>query len=124
MFFSSYCATSTNSIVQGELEHRCVKRRFPRSGKKKDIRNISLAHQEAIERFVAKVDSARDSLLAIEACSQPKRPPHPHTIPTDHYHIAVSTRQSHDITEWLSERGEDPAVNVNSTFSLARRLTA
>jgi hypothetical protein len=75
MFFPSYCATSTDSIVQGELEHRRVKRRFPRSGKKKDIRNISLAHQEAIERFIAKVDSARDSLLATEACSQPKRPP-------------------------------------------------
>jgi hypothetical protein len=112
MFFPSYCATSTDSIVQGELEHRRVKRRFPRSGKKKDIRNISLAHQEAIERFIAKVDSARDSLLATEACSQPKRPPRPRTFPTDHYHIAASTRQSHDITEWLSKRGEDPAVNV------------
>ena len=41
------------------------------------------------------------------------------TSPAGHYHIAVSTWQSHNITEWLSECGEDPAVNVRSTFSLA-----
>ena len=118
IFFPLYCATSTNYIVQGELEHRCVKHWFPHSGKK-DIWNISLAHQEAIEQFVAQVNSARDSLLAAEACSQPNRSPHLCTSPVGHYHITASTRQSHDITEWLSEHGEDPAINVHSTFSLA-----
>jgi hypothetical protein len=41
----------TNSF-QGELEHHRVKRRFPRSGKKKEYRVKSIANQDAIERFM------------------------------------------------------------------------
>ena len=106
----------TNFGAQGELKHCHVKHWFPHSGKKKDMRNTSLAHQEAIEWFIAQVDSAQDSLLAMEASSEPMRPPLLRTSPTDHFHIAASTRQSHYLTEWLSDLGDDPAVNVRSMF--------
>ena len=114
MFYSLLPITSTNPRAQDELEHRCIKHRFACSGKKKGTWNVSLAHQEAIERFVAKVNSARDSLLAAEEASQPKCPPRLCTSPTDHFHIAASTWQSHDLTEWLSNHRDDPATHVRS----------
>ena len=43
---------------QGELEHRHVKRHFPRSGKQKEHTVKSIANQDAIERYVHKVDNA------------------------------------------------------------------
>ena len=107
---------STNPRAQGELEHWRMKHQFPHTGKKKDIQNISLAHQEAIEQFVAKVNSAQDSLLVAEASSQQKCPPCLHTSPTDHFHIAASTQQSHDLTEWLSEHRDDPTINMHYTL--------
>ena len=107
---------STNPRAQGELEHWHVKHQFPHTGKKKDIQNISLAHQEAIEQFVAKVNSAQDSLLVAEASSQQKCPPCLRTSPTDHFHIAASTQQSHDLTEWLSEHRDDPTINMHYTL--------
>ena len=52
--------------------------------------------------------------MAAEPASEPKHPPRLRTSPIDHYHIAASTRQAYDLTEWLSDLGDDPAVNVCS----------
>jgi len=115
-------AIGTNSIAQGDLEHQCAKCQFFHTGKKKDTRNVSLSHQEVIKQFIVKVNSARDSLLAAEASAQPKQPPHLQTSPKEHYYIAASTWQSHDLTEWLRNLRDNPAVKV--CFMLSNFLYA
>ncbi|KIJ11124.1 hypothetical protein PAXINDRAFT_15944 [Paxillus involutus ATCC 200175] len=103
-----YGTTDSYSTQMGELEHRCSKRRFPRSGKKKGTMVTSMANQEAIERFIRKVNAARVTLapgqdiLHSTRCSR--------TSPSEHYHIAASSRQGHDLTVWLGDRRNDPAV--------------
>ncbi|KAF8838869.1 hypothetical protein BDN67DRAFT_991113 [Paxillus ammoniavirescens] len=57
-----YGTTDSYSTQQGELEHCCSKRRFPRSGKKKDHMVGSIANQEAIERFVWKSAHQNDDI--------------------------------------------------------------
>ncbi|KIJ60801.1 hypothetical protein HYDPIDRAFT_58430, partial [Hydnomerulius pinastri MD-312] len=102
-----YGTTDSYSTQQGELEHRCSKRRFPRSGKKKDGMVRSIANQEAIERFVRKVNDAREKINAQDN-PQPQRS---RTSPSDHYHIAKSARQNENLTVWLGKRKDDPAVH-------------
>jgi hypothetical protein len=82
---------------QGELEHRRVKQRFPRSGKKKEHMVKSIANQDAIEQYIRKVDNARRSLnLQRQPESQPQRT---RTSPLDHYSI---TQTSHKIDSLTS----------------------
>lgn len=84
---------------QGELEHRRVKRCFPRSGKKKEHTVKSIANQDAIERFIRKVDNARRNLnLQRQPESQPRRT---RTSPSDHYSIAQTSRKIDSLTSWL-----------------------
>ena len=102
-----------NPAWQGELEHRCSKRQFTRSGKKKDTQVASIANQEAFECFIAKVDDAREALKV----NVPKGrvAPQIRTSLMDHYHIASSTQNAHNLTEWLGNKEDDPAVEVQST---------
>ncbi|KIJ58068.1 hypothetical protein HYDPIDRAFT_103322 [Hydnomerulius pinastri MD-312] len=98
--------TTDNYTTQtGELEHRRSKRRFPRSGKKKDGMVRSIANQEAIERFIKKVNDAREN----HAAQNDPPPQRPRTSPSEHYHIAQSSRKSYDLTAWLGERRGDSA---------------
>ncbi|KIJ07145.1 hypothetical protein PAXINDRAFT_90874, partial [Paxillus involutus ATCC 200175] len=66
----------------------------------------SIAKQEAIERFIRKVNTARETLHSQEN----QQPPRPRCSPSEHYHIAATTRLGRDLTEWLSAQRGDPAV--------------
>lgn len=99
---------STNVVFKGELEHRRSKRRYPRSGKKKETMVKSIANQDAIERFIKKVD---DSRRRINMETDPQTRRH-RSSPSEHYHLAKSSRQSKDLTAWLGDRRGDPAFQV------------
>lgn len=75
-----------------------------------------MLNQEVIERFIAKVNDARDQIQMAEAAAKPQRPRHVCTSPNDHYHIAASTRQAQDLAAWLGERDDDPAIEVRCSF--------
>ncbi|KIK75878.1 hypothetical protein PAXRUDRAFT_18604 [Paxillus rubicundulus Ve08.2h10] len=100
-----YGTTDSYSTQLGELEHRRSKRRFPRSGKKKGGMVRSIANQEAIERFIRKVNDSREK-FTLQNEPVPRRL---RDSPSEHYHIAKSSRKSEDITAWLVERSGDPA---------------
>ena len=68
----------------------------------------SIANQEAIERFIRKVDDARSWLNTED---DPK-PQCTCTFPSDHYHIAKSSHKKKDLTTWLGRRRSDPAFTV------------
>ncbi|KAG6380707.1 hypothetical protein JVT61DRAFT_5085 [Boletus reticuloceps] len=101
-----YGTTDNYNTQTGELEHRRAKRRFPRSGKKKDLMIKSMTNQDAIERFIRKVDVARRTLNQQDGDLQPRRA---RTSPLEHHSIAQSSRTSNDLTTWLGRRQDDPA---------------
>lgn len=72
----------------------------------------SIANQEAIERFIRKVNIARVTLTPGQDIRQSTRGPR--TSPSEHYRIAASSRQSHDLTVWLGNRRDDPAIEVGT----------
>lgn len=69
----------------------------------------SIANQEAIERFIRKVDEARKQLNT-EENPPPQRT---RTSPSEHHHIAESSRDKKDLTTWLGARCNDPAFTVS-----------
>ncbi|KIJ10138.1 hypothetical protein PAXINDRAFT_16841 [Paxillus involutus ATCC 200175] len=100
-----YGTTDSYSTQLGELEHRRSKRRFPRSGKKKGGMVWSIANQEAIERFIKKVNDAHEKFSL-------QNEPAPRCLrnsPSEHYHIAKSSHKSEDLTAWLVEQRGDSA---------------
>jgi hypothetical protein len=78
--------------------------------KKKGQMIASIASQEAIERFVEKVISAHITH------QQNPRPWHVRMSPSDHHSIAKYARATDDLTVWLGERQDDPAVEVQIFF--------
>ncbi|KAG2112889.1 hypothetical protein DEU56DRAFT_749190, partial [Suillus clintonianus] len=80
------------------------KRRYPRTSKKKNQMIASIASQEALEHFVEKVIAAR------AAHQQNPRARHVRMSPSNHYSIAKYARETDDLTVWLSEHQDDPAV--------------
>lgn len=94
--------------VQGELEHRRLKRRYPRSGKKKSSMVASIANQEAIERFIKQFNNARQGLSQRNKTKQRVR-----SHPSEHHRIAESSRKADNLTAWLAERRDDPAFDVS-----------
>ncbi|KAG2134482.1 hypothetical protein DEU56DRAFT_705406, partial [Suillus clintonianus] len=80
------------------------KRRYPRTSKKKNQMIASIASQEALERFVEKVIAAR------AAHQQNPRARRVRMSPSDHHSIAKYARATDDLTVWLSEHQDDPAV--------------
>jgi hypothetical protein len=69
----------------------------------------SMTSQDAIERLVKKVITAHETIVAQKANPRPKRL---RTSPTDHYYIAKYSRESVDLTAWLVDLADDPAVKV------------
>ena len=79
----------------------------------------SIANQEAMERFICQVNTAREKFQA-----QAAAPSHLRTPPSDHYFIAKHADTSYNITAWLSELKNDPAVTVcNNYIPMVGRLT-
>lgn len=70
----------------------------------------SMVKQEAIEHFICKVNAMCKAFSVAEVQSQCAK--WPQSSPSDHYHIAAMTRFSHDLTEWLEQKGKDPATEV------------
>ena len=70
----------------------------------------SIASQEGIERFIEKVNTARENIKA--PTQDNSRSQRLRTSPQDHYHIAKSSRVSDDLTAWLTARGDDPVLEV------------
>jgi hypothetical protein len=68
-----------------------------------------MTSQDAIERLVKKVIAAHETIVAQKANPRPKRL---RTAPTDHYYIAKYSRDSFDLTSWLVDLPDDPAVEV------------
>lgn len=64
------------------------------------------------------VNDAREALNAADKHAS-KSVPRARTSPEDHYHIAASTRNSHDLTAWLGDKVDDPAVEVRLEFSFS-----
>ena len=71
----------------------------------------SIANQEAMERFICQVNIAREKFQV-----QAAAPSHLHTPPSDHYFIAKHADTSSNITAWLSELKNDPAVTVCNKY--------
>lgn len=67
-------------------------------------------HLEAHEQVVARIVQRREELLKAPSI------PHKCTSPAVHYHISKYPKASYDMTGWLSDLAEDPAVKVSSSF--------
>lgn len=77
------------------------------------MRTLSIANQEATERFISMVDEARTAFQTVDASSlRSTNVPRARSSPEDHYHIAASTRNVHDLTAWLGDKDGDPAAEV------------
>jgi len=67
----------------------------------------SITNQEAMEHFICQVNNACEKFQA-----QVATPSHLHTPPSDHYFIAKHADTTYNITAWLSELKNDPAVMI------------
>jgi hypothetical protein len=65
-----------------------------------------MTSQEGIEQLIQKV------IAAHTAQQENPRPRHVQMSPSDHYSIAKYAQASYDLTAWLSEHGDDPAIKV------------
>ncbi|KAJ8593115.1 hypothetical protein M405DRAFT_732044, partial [Rhizopogon salebrosus TDB-379] len=78
---------------------------------------------EAIERFCEKVITACEHLGAASKNPDQPRRRRQRTSPSEHYYIAKHPRASYDLTSWLVDLGEDPAIE-NFTPQLKDHLLA
>ena len=107
----------------GELEHRRVKRHFKTVRKGHHVLGIGL--QVRRERLIhrlrernkqnqARVDPNDLPTVSFEEQSDALPP----TLPTQHYHISVDSRQKVQLSQWLHKNCDDPAILVSViTFS-------
>ena len=72
----------------------------------------SIASQEGIERFIEKVNMARETVKTAAEDKGLGKSQRLRTSPQDHYYIAKSSRVSYDLTAWLAAHGDDPVVEV------------
>jgi len=110
----TFCRTQlilTIILFQGELQHRRVKRRYPRTSKTKATMVGSMTLLESRERYLQRLLDARVSERTAQD-GHSNRTRRLRTSPSDHYHIAESSRKSQDITAWLSSLEGDPAIEV------------
>lgn len=108
--FSSPHFTFTNNL-QGELEHKTVKRRYPRVSKSATAAGIS------------KLDRRETHMRSINANVQGGKTSHPlhtddeaklpFTDPKDHHHISREKRYPDDIGVMLMKYEGDPALKVS-----------
>jgi len=117
-----------NVSLQGELEHRRVKRFYPRVSKAKFTSGI--AKQQRRERILFRMSEqelptkslkrgkgqviARHSSSADDSPMVPFEESEPlaYSDPNTHYHIATSTRYFLNLPQWLSKHAGDAALQV------------
>jgi hypothetical protein len=102
-------------LIQGELEHRRVKRFYARTNKFQFTAQIA-KHQQR-ERILRKIrhrvqqanaTQAKPAVVAFEESE-----PLPQTPPSVHHHMSESTRHWENITAWLATNRADPALKVS-----------
>ncbi|KAH9950134.1 hypothetical protein B0H21DRAFT_665254, partial [Amylocystis lapponica] len=108
----------------GELEHRRVKRFYARTNKNNHPSQIAKLQRreqmlEAARRREGKSSESahatgkrkrKDKQRSEPGLQFGDQDPLPFTSPKDHHHISDSRRYHEDITRWLGENKEDPAV--------------
>jgi hypothetical protein len=101
------------------LEHRRVKKFFSRTNKKQYQRQI--AKHEQRERRLRQIRTGNQPTLNRSASSAPdsapvlafhESDPLPFTDPAVHYHMSQSQRHYIDVTSWLADNKQDPALKV------------
>jgi hypothetical protein len=73
---------------------------------------------ETKERLMAKIINARSELGSREDGSRSQRHQRERTSPADHYYISKYAKASYNLTEWLSDLEDDPAVVVRTLLFL------
>lgn len=103
---------SSNFLIclQGELEHRRIKRFYARTNHRAFQRQISrherrTARLRAIKKRVATTDTS----TVLQGDEDERLP---HSDPSEHYHISNSRKVHFNITKWLVENKTDQAVTV------------
>lgn len=70
----------------------------------------TMTHLEAREWVIAQINQQHKELLKAPSI------PHERTSPAAHYHISKYPKASYDMTAWLGDLIEDPAVKVSSSL--------
>lgn len=103
---------------QGELEHRRVKRFYPRTNKVGLTQQIA-KHQrrERLLHNLSKSSQAATKNNPAAVVGFQESDPLPYTSPTAHHHISNSNHHHHDLTAWLRTHSSDPALTVCYLFN-------
>lgn len=64
---------------------------------------------EARERLIARINQRREEIARPLTQQQPRE----RTSPAAHYHISTYPTKSYDMTAWLSDLRDDPAIKVS-----------
>ena len=106
----------TEIYDQGELEHRRIKRFYPRTNKVGFTRQIA-KHQrrERLLHNLSKSSTPENNPTA--AVGFQDSDPLPYTPPTVHHHISISNRYYENLTTWLGTHSGDPALIVRCLFN-------
>jgi hypothetical protein len=104
----------------GELEHRRGKRHFKTVRKGKHILGIGL--QVRRERLIHRLrernkqNQATNDLPTVSFEEQSDvLPP---TLPTQHHHMSLNSRQKVQLSQWLDKNRDDPAIYVSVKYPL------
>lgn len=124
IFSFFYFMQSHYWYIQGELEHRRVKRYFARTNKNNWCRQLT--QRERRERLLNHIkknnDAVKSAAMTPTTAKGPKPQdngdePLPFTSPKDHYHMSESRADHIDIPTWLASKQGIPAYDV-STYSI------
>lgn len=114
-------ASLTGENKQGELEHRRVKRFYPRTQKGKFT--LGITKQQRREQHLRKLKELSPNLRMND--SKKKSPPldprlsfEDHdpllpTLPSQHYQMSSEQRHKLNLSQWLHENRDDPALKVS-----------
>jgi hypothetical protein len=130
---SHFFYSSSLSIVgeQGELEHRRVKRFYPRTNKSasftqqiskhqrreqilRKIRDRVLAHERDDKDMATSASKSQRSAKRLEDIVVPfaASEPLPPASPEKHHQISTSRRYPINFMQWTDEHWDDPAIRV------------
>ncbi|KAF9455458.1 hypothetical protein BDZ94DRAFT_1278112, partial [Collybia nuda] len=127
-----YGTTDNYSTQVGELEHRRVKRFYARTNKLRQftrqiakhqrceriLRNMRLRHEQGLQAQPIEPENTNTPIPPpIQAhtkhtASVPFEVSEPlaNTPPSLHHHVSESTKQYENVTQWLTEHSDDPAM--------------
>jgi hypothetical protein len=106
--------------LQGELEHRQIKRFYARTNKRLNFLHQISKHerrQRILRKMAKKLPSKSNAAkqkraIGSAAPSFDQDEPLPPTLPQMHHHIASGQRFYENIAQWLTKNSWDPATKV------------